>query len=63
LNQYTNWWRAILEQHRMENKEFLTITPECGPFPYMLQEPHTKKPLADQWGLNMRMKNYLHAYL
>lgn len=63
LTLYTKWWRSILEQHRMENKDFLTITPECGPFPYMLQEPHTQKPLADQWGLNMRMKNYLQAYL
>jgi hypothetical protein len=63
LKQYTYWWRAILEQHRAENKDFLTITPECGPFPYMLQEPHTQKPLADQWGLNLRMKNYLQVYL
>ena len=63
LTLYTKWWRSILEQHRMENKDFFTITPECGPFPYMLQEPHTQKPLADQWGLNMRMKNYLQAYL
>lgn len=63
LKQFVDWWRAILEHHRMEKKDFITITPECGPFPYMLQEPHTQKPLADQWGLNMRMKNYLQAYL
>lgn len=62
LKQYTNWWRAIHEQHLLDEKTHLTITPESGPFPYMPQQPYSQKPLADQWDINWRMKNYLQAY-
>ena len=40
-----------------------TITPEFGPFPYMPQEPFTKKPLSNQWEINLQMKNYLQQNL
>ena len=62
LKTYTNWWRAIHEQHLLDQKTHLTITPEFGPFPYMPQQPYSQMPLADQWDLNCRMKNYLQAY-
>lgn len=63
LEQYLGWWKEIIEIQKMRNKENITITPEFGPFPYMPQEPFTKKPLADQWETNLQMKNYLQQNL
>lgn len=59
LIQYSRWWKSIIEVQKNKNSSFMTITPEFGPFPYMPQEPYTKKPLANQWEINLEMKNYL----
>lgn len=63
LELYLSWWRAILEQHEKQHLPMLTITPECGPFPYMPQEPFTLKPLSNQWEVNLQMKHYLQQNL
>ncbi|MET0298534.1 MAG: hypothetical protein ABW036_02200 [Flavitalea sp.] len=36
-------------------KEFITITPEFGPAPYMWINPSDGKPVADQWTSNLKM--------
>jgi len=41
----------------------ITITPEFGPYPYMLQIPFSKKPLANQQEINIAMKLYLEKNL
>jgi sugar phosphate isomerase/epimerase len=63
LKQYITWWKEIIEiqEKRMVNQ--LTITPEFGPFPYMPEEPFSKKPLADQWEINVQMKNHLQQQI
>jgi len=37
----------------------LTITPEFGPFPYMVSLPGTNEPIANQWEVNLFMMNLL----
>lgn len=63
LNQYMNWWKRIIEIKSNQNAEYISITPEFGPFPYMPQEPFTLKPLSNQWEVNLEMKNYLQQNL
>ena len=63
LARYQYWWREIIEHHTEANKSLFTITPECGPFPYMPQAPFTRDPMADQWQLNVQMKQYLQQNL
>ena len=62
LERYLNWWKEIIENHK-NNYSQITITPEFGPFPYMPEEPFTKKPLSNQWEINLQMKKYLQQNL
>ena len=59
LQRHLSWWDAVVERSRREGKETLTITNEFGPFPYMPIEPFTTKPIADQWSINLEMKELL----
>ena len=63
LEQYLFWWKEIIAIQKNKKSAIFTITPEFGPFPYMPQEPFTKKPLSNQWKINLQMKNYLQQYL
>ncbi len=63
LEQYMFWWKEIIEFQKKINNTVFTITPEFGPFPYMPQEPFTKKPLSNQWEINLQMKHYLQNKL
>ncbi len=63
LEQFTTWWQQIIDIQNKLELSFFTITPEFGPFPYMPLEPFTRKPLANQWELNLQMKNYLQQNL
>jgi len=63
LAQYLSWWKEIITIQKNSKSAFITITPEFGPFPYMPQEPFTKKPLSNQWEINLQMKNYLQENL
>ena len=57
------WWKEIIQIHQKRNYSAISITPEFGPFPYMPQEPFTKKPLSNQWEINIQMKNHLQQNL
>ena len=63
LEQYLSWWKEIIAIQKNKKSTIYTITPEFGPFPYMPQEPFTKKPLSNQWEINLQMKNYLQQNL
>ncbi len=53
------WWDKII-QHRLANGEdYLTITPEFGPPPYMTTLPDSGKPISDQFEINNYMKSIL----
>jgi sugar phosphate isomerase/epimerase len=62
---HLNWWDAVVERKKKAG-EPLTILTEFGPPDYMPTEPYTRKPLADQWAINVHMmqllrKRYLTA--
>jgi sugar phosphate isomerase/epimerase len=58
LNKHLAWWDAVVERKKQENAE-LTITPEFGPFPYMVHVPATGEPVCDQWDVNHWMMEML----
>ena len=63
LKQYTYWWKEIIAINKNRQEEYISITPEFGPYPYMPQEPFSLKPLSNQWEVNIAMKKYLQENL
>ena len=61
LDRHISWWDRIVVRCRAEAKEFLCITPEFGPYPYMTILPGSKLPIANQWDINVFMMNLLRA--
>jgi sugar phosphate isomerase/epimerase len=59
LLHHLNWWDQVVATKRKENAAVLTITPEYGPYPYAIESPVSRKPLADQWTINVAMMNFL----
>lgn len=57
---HLGWWDKVVERKRKEgNSAGLTITPEFGPFPYMVPLPFTGQPISDQWEINIHMVKLL----
>jgi sugar phosphate isomerase/epimerase len=52
------WWDEIVNRKKKAG-ERLTILTEFGPADYMPTVPFTKKPLGDQWEINVYMMNLL----
>ena len=50
------WWDKIVEMKKQKN-EMLTVLTEFGPPDYMPTQPYSRKPLADQWAINVHMKD------
>ena len=53
------WWDQIVDYRLKNGEQLLTITPEFGPAPYMPALPFTKMPVANQWDINVFMKDLL----
>ncbi|TDW95914.1 sugar phosphate isomerase/epimerase [Dinghuibacter silviterrae] len=58
LRHHLVWWDAVVARHRAQNKP-LTVTPEFGPYPYMVELPFTRQPLTSQWEINAWMMRML----
>lgn len=58
LEKHLAWWDQVVALKRKENA-VLTITPEFGPFPYMVHDPIGGYPLSDQWAVNVYMMELL----
>ncbi|MBS1488842.1 MAG: sugar phosphate isomerase/epimerase [Bacteroidetes bacterium] len=56
---FCHWWSQIIATQSARGKKSITITPEFGPAPYMPALPYSRKPLADQWLVNVQIKNLL----
>jgi sugar phosphate isomerase/epimerase len=57
---HLGWWDKVIERKRNEERDSIfTITPEFGPFPYMVQLPFTAQPIANQWEINKHMMDIL----
>lgn len=63
VDTFIGWWKKILSGEGQKEMPFMTITPEFGPVPYMPVMPYSQKPLADQWQVNVQMKNMLSMKL
>lgn len=51
-----SWWDRIIQKQKTEAPDgTLSVTPEFGPYPYMMNLPFTDIPLADQWEINLHM--------
>jgi len=61
LNTHLLWWNEIINLNKSKGEKIFTITPEFGPRPYLPTMPFTNKPLAEQWDLNIYMKELLDA--
>lgn len=57
--QFKKWWFSMLKNAQNEQRNFISITPEYGPFPYALLHPKTGKLLAEQWEVNQFVKDEL----
>jgi hypothetical protein len=58
LERHLAWWDQVVA-HKRTVRETITITPEFGPFPYMVHLPGTGEPIADQWEVNRFMMELL----
>lgn len=56
---HLSWWDDIIKNRLESGAELMTISPEFGPAPYMPVLPHTKMPVANQWDINLHMKDML----
>ena len=56
-------WQKIIDVRADRGDPWLTITPEFGPPPYMPCEPHTTRPLADAWTVNVAFMKHLREVL
>ncbi|MHA4895235.1 sugar phosphate isomerase/epimerase family protein [Pedobacter sp. PWIIR3] len=58
LQAHLVWWDAVAERFAAEGR-VLTVTPEFGPFPYMVSLPYNGMPIANQWDINIYMMRLL----
>jgi len=56
---FLSWWDEIVAVNIKIKTKILPITTEFGPFPYMLNVPFTDQPLADQFEVNLYVKELL----
>lgn len=63
VGRHLSLWRRIVERHRENGSEMLTITPEFGPPDYMHTLPFSNEPVADVWEVNVFMRNMLRDAL
>jgi sugar phosphate isomerase/epimerase len=54
LERYLGWWDGV-----MAKSDGMTITPEFGPYPYMVHLPWSGEPIASQWEVNCWMMELL----
>jgi sugar phosphate isomerase/epimerase len=54
------WWDEVAKIKRAKG-EVMTVLTEFGPADYMPTLPYTRQPLANQWDINVHMKNLLKA--
>ena len=55
---HLGWWDKVVALKEQENQS-LTITPEFGPYPYLVRLPFTCQPLVSQWEVNVHMMELL----
>jgi len=59
LELFKLWWLSMLQNAKKQKREYITITPEFGPFPYASLDPKTNMPLANQWDINQFIRTQI----
>ncbi len=54
---FLNIWQQMIDYQKSKNVDFITITPEFGPPPYMWT--NNNAPIFSQWDINVFMKDLL----
>lgn len=57
VNLHFNFWDQVYATQQHAGKQNFTVTTEFGPAPYMPVIPLTGQPIANQWEINLHMKN------
>jgi hypothetical protein len=63
VSAHMQWWQSTVDARKAAGAESLTICPEFGPPNYMATLPGTGTPVADQWAVNVYMKDFLKERL
>lgn len=58
VNAHVAWWDQVFKSKK-EKGEAMTVLTEFGPPDYMWTEPHTRKPVSDQWAINAYMLQFI----
>ena len=58
LNKHLQWWDKVMTRKRNQDAN-ISITPEFGPYPYMVHDPLSGKPVSNQWDINVFMMDLL----
>ncbi|MEI6950031.1 sugar phosphate isomerase/epimerase [Paraflavisolibacter sp. H34] len=59
VEKHLAWWDKVVARKRAEKATSFTITPEFGPYPYMVSLPFTRQPITSQWEVNKYMMDML----
>lgn len=59
LRSHISWWSRIILNARESGQKTFSVCTEFGPEPYLQTLPFDGKPVADQWEINLRMKDLL----
>lgn len=60
VDKHLAWWDKIIDRKQAEDTaSVVTITPEFGPYPYMVPLPFTQQPITNQWEVNKYMMDLL----
>lgn len=60
VDRHLSWWDTIMEEKKKTGAR-MTILTEFGPPDYMPTVPYTRKPVANQWEINVYMLKTLRA--
>lgn len=58
LQHHLAWWDVVVERKRQRNQPATFLT-EFGPVDYLPALPYTRRPVADQWAINVHMMQLL----
>lgn len=62
VNKHLAWWDKVAARKKEEGENaVLTVTPEFGPYPYMISLPFTRQPITNQWEVNEYMMRLLKS--
>jgi len=59
LEKHIAWWDKVMKYREQSGAKRMTFLTEFGPPTYLPTLPYTQQPVADQWAINVFMKNLI----